>query len=214
MSSLAFNRIVDELTVHPKERIGFNKSDFDALRGDERKVIFERILGEVENGWGYSEQLKWMLGDKYASFLERRFASLPPRSHGLVFLPYFIYLETGKRDYIVKMMHEIVAAESGWDQREAAVGGYLRQLIGDEPIFWDFCRYIILNIEDISMKEDAMLWLAYQKSYPMQGLVLPEELRACVDALVKSNGIDLDARMVLDRLHSDTGQFPGSSLSP
>lgn len=169
--------------------------------------MLERILKEVEDGWGYSEQLKWILDDSYVPFLERRLALLPPKSHGLVFLPCFIYKEKKDLSYIVRMMREIIVAEDGWDQREAAIGGYLRELVGSEPIFLDFCRYVILYVKDISMKEEAMLWLAYQTGYPLEGLEFPDELQSCVHELQKSNGTDLAARALLDIVHTNTGHF-------
>lgn len=207
MSSTAFDRIMNELTVHPKERVGFKKTDFTTLVGDERQIVFERMLQEVENGWGYSEQLEWMCGDSYVQFLKKRLASLQAHSHGLVFLPYFIFLKTGEREYVTRMMAAILDADPKWEQREAAVGGYLRELVGKESVFWDFCRYIILNVPDYSMKKDAMLWLAREKGYPLIGLSLPPELAACVDALAKSGGTDIDAKATLDRLHANTGNF-------
>lgn len=206
MNSPAFDRIMDELAVHPKERLGFKNSDFDSLHGSERQIIFDRILQEAEEGWGYAEQLEWMLGAIYTSFLEQRLAVLSKGSHGLV-SPYLLFLKSKRREYLLRMMQEILVAENGWEQREAAVGGYLRELIGDEPVFWDFCRHIILNVADTSMKEDAMLWLAYQKGYPLQGLVLPDSLAACVHALDVSKGTDPVAKGVLDQLHADTGHF-------
>lgn len=206
MKSPAFDRIIDELTVHPKERLGFNKRDFDVLVRGERQQILDRLFAEVEEGWGYAEQLKWMLGDFYASRLKNRLISLPPRSHGRVFLQYFIFLETGQREYIAQMMQEIVDADPGWDRRERAIGGYLRELIGREPTFLDFCRYIVLNVPGRGMKRNAMLWLAYQKGV-IQELSLPTELSTCLDAIEKTGGSDTSARAALDRLHSDMGTF-------
>lgn len=57
------------------------------------------------------------------------------------------------------------------------------------------------------MKEDAMLWLAYQKGYPLQGLVLPDELAACIHARDVSKATDPVAKSMLDRFHADSGQF-------
>lgn len=206
MTSPAFDRIMDELTVHPKERLGFNKNDFNALTGAERKEILERFLSEVEDGWGFSEQLEWMLGDQYISTLKNRLTSLPIKAHGLVFLPYFIYLKSREREYVTKMMCAIIEADSHWERRERAIGGYVRPLIGKEPEFWDFCRYVILNISGISIKKTAMLWLAFEKGM-INELALTAELTACVDALESSQGTDPVARMKLDRLHADMGYF-------
>lgn len=209
MKSEAFDRIINELTVHPKERIGFNRQDFDALSGGERQQVLERFFNEVEEGWGYAEQLKWILGNSYVSLLKDRLISLPLKSHGRVFLPYFIYLETGQREYVLQMMQEIIAADPAWERRERAIGGYLSQLVGKEPIFWDFCQYIVTNVPGRGMKRNAMLWLAYQKGV-IHELSLPIELSACVDALEISGGKDSSARTALDRLHRDTGAFiPG-----
>lgn len=206
MQSEAFDRIIRELTVHPKERLGFNRNDFDALSGGERQQVLDRLFDEVEEGWGYAEQLKWMLGGAYVPLLNDRLISLPPKSHGRVFLPYFLYLETGQREYILKMMQEIIDGDPAWERRERAIGGYLRQLVGNEPIFWDFCRYVLLNVPGRGMKRNAMLWLAYQKGL-IQELSLPTELSACVDALEISGGTDSSARTALDTLHTDTGSF-------
>jgi hypothetical protein len=202
----AFDRIISELTVHPKERLGFDKRDFDALSGAERQQVLDRFFIEVEDGWGYAEQLKWMLGDSYVPLLKDRLISLPPKSHGRVFLPYFIYLETGQREYVLQMMQEIIDADPGWERRERAIGGYLPQLVGDKPIFWDFCRYVLLNVPGRGMKRNAMLWLAYQKG-AIQELSLSHELSECLDALERTGGADSSARIALDRLHSDMGTF-------
>jgi hypothetical protein len=206
VNSDAFDRIIKELTVHPKERIGFNRMDFDRLGGGERKHVLDRLLNEVDEGWGYAEQLKWMLGDSYVSLLKDRLISLPPKSHGRVFLPYFIYLETGQREYVLQVMQEIIEADPGWERRERAIGGYLRQLVGNEPVFWDFCRYVVLNVPGRAMKRNAMLWLAYQKGL-IQELSLSAELSACLDALERTGGADSSARSALDGLHSDMRAF-------
>lgn len=107
------------------------------------------------------------------------------------------------------MMRAIIAADVDWEGREHALGGYLRKIIGRNPLYWDYCRYIILNVSGISLKRYAMLWLAYEKGYPLQGYSLPKELSSCVDELDKSNGSDPAALAVLNNLHADTGRFKG-----
>lgn len=212
MGSSAFERIMEELTVHPKERIGFDRGDFATLAGDGRRVVFEELLGKVEDGRGYAEQLEWLLDDDYVSTLRRRLDSLPPAAHGRVYLSYYLYLKTGERKYICRMMQGIVAADPVWEGRERALGGYLRDIIGSEPLFLDFCRYIILNVPGRSIKEEAMLWLAYEKGYPLDGMRLPGELAGAVSTLDATNGTDAAARGLLDQVHSDTGGFDPSSL--
>jgi hypothetical protein len=206
MASDAFDRIILELQSHPKERIGFRREDFDTLSGEERAQTLNMFFAEVEEGWGYSGQLEWLLGDEYVSTLKGRLASLPPRAHGRLFLPYFIYLKTREMQFALKMMSEIIDADPTWERRERAIGGYLLELIGTEPVFFDFCRYIILNVSGYWMKRGAMLWLAYQKGVIAE-LYLPEQLEACVRALDRSSGCDQAARIVLNAVHADTGSF-------
>lgn len=206
MASAVFVRITYELEVHPKERIGFNRLDFDALVGPERNHFINLFFNEIEEGWGYAQQLEWLLGNQYVSTLKSRLASLPPKAHGRVFLPYFIYQKTSERQFALQMMAEIIDADPTWERRESAIGGYLLDLIGTEPIFFDFCRYVILNVPEYSMKREAMLWLAYQKGVTKE-IYLPDLLEACVRALDLSGGSDKAARIVLDRVHADTGAF-------
>jgi hypothetical protein len=206
MGSAALDRIMCEINGHPKEKIGFDKKDFDAVIGDERDDLIELFVNKISNGSKCSEQLEWLLGERYVSVLKARLASLPPKAHGRVFLPYFIYLTTHERDFALQMMPAIVEADPTWEPRENAIGGYLRKIIGDEPIFLDFCRYVVLNVPEEPMKHLALLWLAYQKRLIAE-LSLPKDLEDCVRILAQSNGTDRAARSVVDRIHADTGTF-------
>jgi hypothetical protein len=104
------------------------------------------------------------------------------------------------------MMNALIESEPDAARSERAIGGYLRRLIGQGPLFWDFCRYIILNVPERGMKRSAMLWLAYEKGYPLDGLSLSDELLICVNRLGAYRGTP-SALAVLNKLHTDTGQF-------
>lgn len=209
MGSPAFDRIMDELTVHPKERVGIKRTDIESLIGEEKAIILEKLLKNAEEGLGTGEPLEWLLENDFIKTLKMRLLTISKNAHGQVFLPYILYLKNGESDQLLAMMRAIIAADIAWEGREHALGGYLRKIIGHDPLYWDYCRYVILRAPGISLKRYAMLWLAYEKGYPLQGYSLPNELASCVDVLEKSNGSDVAALAVLDSLHSDTGRFNG-----
>lgn len=212
MSSPEFDRVMFELTTHPKEREGFKKSDLAALHGSERKQVLSELLDRLENGQSlYEKPLKWLLGEQYRDVLSNRLAALPPDAHGQMFLPFFLFEYTGERHYIDQMMHAIVSGDPEWEGRRSALGAkwYLRGVIRQEPLFWDFCRYLILHDASLAMRKEAMLWLAHEKGVPhvISLLKLTPELANCVELLHTTHGQDPRALAVLDKLHQDTGAF-------
>lgn len=207
MTSSAFERITHDLFVHPKERLGFARADFLALEGAERERMRSRFMGLVENGWGYSEQLDWLLGDDYVAVLMERLAELPKDSPGQVILPYLIYLKTGESARIDDMVSAVVEEDAKWQLPPNVVGDYLNQVRGQEPMFWDLCRFIVINVPDRAIKEAAMLWLAFEKDYPIKGFTLPDELATCVERLCASHGKNLAALALLNSLHEDSGRL-------
>lgn len=206
MNSAEYARILNEIKAHPKERNGFNRDDFPVLHGAEKQEIVDRFLVLIESGAGYSEQLEWLLGSEYVSVLTARLNSLPPKSHGLVYLPYFLFNKTKNMGYIKKMMQEVVEADPSWEGREKAIS-YLYRAAGTHPIFSDFCLYILLNVSNFLMKESAMTWLAKEKGVLLEDLQLPAELAECLSNLAASNGADTGATLILGKLHLDTGLF-------
>jgi hypothetical protein len=76
MGSAALDRIMCEINGHPKEKIGFDKKDFDAVIGDERDDLIELFVNRISNGSKCSEQLEWILGERYVPVLKARLASL------------------------------------------------------------------------------------------------------------------------------------------
>ncbi len=166
-----------------------------------------RFMGLVENGWGYSEQLDWLLGDDYVAVLMERLAELPKDSPGQVILPYLIYLKTGESARIDDMVSAVVEEDAKWQLPPNVVGDYLNQVRGQEPMFWDLCRFIVINVPDRAIKEAAMLWLAFEKDYPIKGFTLPDELATCVERLCASHGKNLAALALLNSLHEDSGRL-------
>jgi hypothetical protein len=207
MASAAFTRITHELFVHPDQRLGFMAADFDTLEGAERERMCSRFMGLVENGWGYAEQLDWLLGDAYVATLRARLAELPPDSPGQTILPYLVYLKTGDSARIDDMVSAVVEADARWRLPPDVIGGYVQGLRGQEPVFWDLCRFIVIHVPDRAIKEAALLWLAYEKDYPVTGLTLPDELATCVDRLCVSQGKNLAALALLNSLHEDSGRL-------
>ncbi len=206
MPSTVCARIVDELTTGAKGPMDFNRRDFDELNDEDRPVIIERLLKLIEEGWWGATQLEWMLGKDYLPTLERRLAGLPWRAHGLVFLPYFIYVKTGQKAFIKRMMHALIEAEPAWDRRRDVIGAYLVNAMAKDPLFWDFCRYVILNVPERAMKNAAMIGLAQDKGILIKGRGLSDELLMCVNRLAAYRDAPA-AVAVLDKLHKDTGRF-------
>lgn len=206
MNSPEYARILNEIDAHPKERNGFNRDDFLVLHGAEKEAIIDRFILLIESGAGYSEQLEWLLGSEYVNVLTARLESMPPKSPGLVYLPYFLFNKTKDIGYIKKMMVEVVEADPSWEGREKAIS-YLYRAAGSHPIFCDFCLYILLNVSDFLMKESAMIWLAKAKGRLFDDLQLPVELMECLNKLAASNGCDKSAMLILRKVHADSGQF-------
>ena len=207
MASAAFARITHELFVHPDQRLGFVLADFDALEGAERERMCSRFMGLVENGWGYAEQLEWLLGDTYVASLRARVEALPADSPGRIILPYLMYLKTGDGARIDDMVSAVVQSDARWSLPGDGIKGYVQGLRGQEPVFWDLCRFIVIHVPDRAIKEAAMLWLAFEKDYPVTGLTLPDELATCVDRLCVSHGKNLAALALLNSLHADSGRL-------
>jgi hypothetical protein len=206
MASAGYDRIITELSASATDQIKCARQHFAGLEGDERARIAAKLLARIEEGWWGAEQLEWLLGDDYVPVLQRRLAALPRRSPGLVFLPYFLYLKTAEPALIKQMMNALVEADPDPGRSERAIGGYLRRIIGKGPLFWDFCRYIILNVPERGIKRSAMLWLAFEKGYPLDGLSLSDELLICVNRLSTYRAAP-SAIAVLNKLHKDTGRF-------
>lgn len=206
MNSAEYVRILNEIDAHPKERNGFNRNDFSVIHGAEKEAIIDRFLLLIGEGAGYSEQLEWLLGAEYVNVLSARLRNLPAKSHGLVYLPYFLFNKTKDIEYIKKMMREVVGADPSWEGREKAIS-YLYRAAGSHAVFCDFCLYILLNVPDFLMKESAMIWLAKAKGYLSDDLQLPADLIECLNKLAVSNGSDESAMLMLGKMHTDTGQF-------
>lgn len=208
MGSPEFDRVMFELTTHPKEREGFRKSDLETLQGSEKTQVLRELFDRLENGQNlYEEPLQWLLGDRYREVLSDRLAALPPDAHGQIFLPFFLFKSTGDRHYLDRMMHAIISGETDWDGRRFALGRDLREIIGQEPIFWDFCHYLVLHDKSLKMKERAMTWLARCTNHLTIDDCLTSELVDCVHRLHATHGRDPKALAVLDRLHLDTGRI-------
>lgn len=204
--SSAVAKILKELKAHPKDKEGFYKGDFDSLTEHERSMLVEPFMADLMNGDSTAvEPLQWLLRERYVAELESRLENLSPDSPGLLFLPHWLYEATGDRAYLGRMMAEIVRARPGWDRRRHALGGYLRKSIGSEPLFWDFCRYLVLNDPDAAMKKTALLWLAKEKKYPLIDLALDDPLSRCLIGMGAPGGPTPEALAILNSLHTDTG---------
>ena len=206
-------KILDELRAHPKEKEGYAKEDFDQLNNHQRALLIEPFVDLLSEGAGEAvEPLQWLLRERYVPELEMRLKQLPEGAHGLVFLPYRLYGATGDRTYLNMMMREIVQGDPAWDGRESALA-VLKRLIGKEALFWDFCRYLILNDRNPAMKKSALLRLAQAKDYPRIELGLDDVLNRCLQGILGQNVPSPEARAILDRLHADAGTLKSVGLS-
>ena len=201
-----------ELATHPKEQQGISRADIDSIPLNEKTAVAELFLARLEKGdVNYRQQLEWLLGEHYIPTLKFRLASLPSDAKGKVYLPFYLYKATGDQNHLEQMIFAIVEGKGDYDSRENAFTAdwYLRGLIGKEPVYWDLCRYLILNDESLEMRKDAMLWLAYEKGVPGVAIAykLPAELTECVEHLYATHSQDPQALAVLNQLHQDTGHL-------
>lgn len=96
MRSAAFDRIMTELTVHPKERVGIDPADVESLFGREKTIVLEELLARAEEGFGAIEPLELLLGTDFTRMLKKRLLLLPEKAHGQVILRYILYLKEGR----------------------------------------------------------------------------------------------------------------------
>lgn len=89
-------------------------------------------------------------------------------------------------------------------------GGNLRRAIGKSPVFWDFCRYLILHDTDPSMKKTALVWLAQEKGYGLVEFTLDHRLANCLAGMTGPDAPTVEAMEILDAVHPDTGAFAAS----
>ncbi|WBS04831.1 hypothetical protein OU994_11415 [Pseudoduganella sp. SL102] len=207
----AADRILRELAAHPTEKEGFARDDFDALTDQQRHLLVEPFFADLADGDATAvAPLQWLLGEQYVSCLESRLKSLPGGAPGLVFIPYWLYEATRDESYLARMMAEIMRSDASWARRRHAVGGYLRRAIGKSPVFWDFCRYLILHDSDPSMKKTALVWLAQEKEYGLVELTLDHRLANCLAGMTGPDAPTVEAMEILDAVHPDTGAFAAS----
>ena len=199
-----------ELATHPKEQQGISRADIDSIPLNEKTAVAELFLARLEKGdVNYRQQLEWLLGEHYISTLKFKLASLPDDAKGKVYLPFHLYKATGDQHYLEQMIFAIIDDKIDYDSRRNAFAAewYLRGLIGKEPVYWDLCRYLVLNDTSLTMRKKAMLWLAYEKGVPGVAIAykLPAELTECVEHLYATHSQDPQALAVLNQLHQDTG---------
>ncbi|MDN3640880.1 hypothetical protein QWY82_18920 [Simiduia curdlanivorans] len=147
----------NEITSHPREREGFNNIELNSLKSPEREDALDLLITHLEEGdERLTEPTKKILGHDYVKHLQSRLTELSTLDHGSIYIPYFLFKETGEQKYIQLMKSAILKGDKDWDMRRSALGRNLRNELSPK-MYAEFCIEIAKNDSNKSVLKTALL---------------------------------------------------------
>lgn len=181
-----FNRVLEELNAHPKERQGFDVGSISELSDAERNILEKLILERLASGNEVVfEYAKSLFGERFYDALEDYKISGGPGDLKNIFIPYFQCLLRPDRRLVREVEKGILAAPVGNDMKRAALGKHLKK-VSESKEYANFCKLIAENSLERSMIKTALLGIqSYQAGNAEYSL--SQNLQSTMDMLLSGD---------------------------